>query len=203
MKISRYTEKATRAEAYSLIVDMKMGRRKLSQEDIDSLLLYFAPSLPKNAKTVEQWVAKAAANAKEPRDYLRYLYVKDGVIMASDGNRAHRGETTLADGYYCPRTLARVDYDGVFPDLDRVYPDCGQMEPIDIAELERGATYYEKTGKTLAYLSAPGGVAVNERYLADATNNQETGTIYNDTQFKRLMAGSNEFGEWVIMGLRV
>lgn len=189
MRISRDAKKATKAEAYALIVDMKTRRRELYPEDIDALLLYFAPALPKKAKTVEQRAAKAAADAKESREYLRYLHVKDGVVMASDGHRAHRGKTTLGDGYYCPRTFAPVDFDGVFPDLNRVYPDRKRLAEFDVAELDNG-----KTSKTLTYRRVPDGTAVNEAYLVDALNGREA---------SRNMAGDSEFGEWVIMGMRV
>lgn len=203
MRITRDAKKATKAEAYALIVDMKTGRRELYPEDIDALLLYFAPALPKKAKTVEQWVAKAAADAKEGREYLRYLYVKDGIVMASDGHRAHRGKTTLGDGYYCPRTFASVDFDGAFPDLNRMYPDRKRLAEFDVAELDRGATTNEKTSKTLTYRRVPDGTAVNEAYLVDALNGREEGTIYNDSGAAQKMAGDSEFGEWVIMGMRV
>lgn len=166
----------------------------------DALLLYFAPALPKKARTVEQWVAKAAADAKEGREYLRHLYVKDGVVMASDG---HRGKTTLDDGYYCPRTFAPVDFDGVFPDLNRVYPDRKRLAEFDVAELDKGAIMNEKTSKTLTYRRVPDGTAVNEAYLADALNGREDGIIYHDPEAARNMAGDSEFGEWVIMGMRV
>lgn len=203
MRISRDAKKATKAEAYALVVDMKTGRRVLSPDDIDALLLYFAPTLPKKAKTVEQWVAKAAADPKEGREYLRHLYVKDGVIMASDGHRAHRGKSTLADGYYCPRTFATVDFDGAFPDLNRVYPDRKRLEEFNVAELDKGAIMGEKTSKTLPYRRVPDSAAVNEAYLVDALNGREDGVIYYDAQASQNMAGDCEFGEWVISGMRV
>lgn len=203
MRISRDAKKATKAEAYALIVDMKTGRRELYPEDIDALLLYFAPAIPKKAKTVEQWVAKAAADPKEIREPLRYLYVKSGVVMASDGHRAHRGKTTLADGYYCPRTFAPVGFDGIFPDINREYPDRKRMADFAVGALDKGAIMNEKTSKTLTYCRVPDGTAVNEAYLVDALNGREDGIIYHDPEAARNMAGDSEFGEWVIMGMRV
>lgn len=202
MQMHQSATRATRAEAYALIVDLKIKRRELDPEDLDSLLLYFAPPLPKKARTVEQWVAKAVASGKEARAYLRYLFVKDGIIMASDGHRAHRGKTSLADGFYCPKTFAPVDFDGVFPDLDRVYPIRSKLGVFEVNTLVKGAVLKEKTGKTLAYRQISNGAAVDEAYLADALNGREDGVIRCDDE-GRCMVGDSEFGEWVVMGMRV
>lgn len=203
MRISRNAKKARKAEAYALVVSMKTGRHEMNPDDIDSLLLYFAPALPKKAKTVEQWVAKAAANQKEHREYLRYLYVKEGVIMASDGQRAHRGKTTLADGYYCPHTLIPVDFDYRYPDFNRVYPDRKRLEEFEVTDLDRGAILDKRISRTTPYRRVPDAVAVREAHLVDALNGREDGVIYYDPHSPQTMTGDSDFGEWVLAGVRL
>jgi len=195
MQIGGLAKRATKAAAYELVVDIKTGRRVPGPEEIDSLLLYFAPPHPKRAKTDLQWVAKAAAGVHNARPELRYVYVRDGVAVATDGHRAHRAPTTLADGWYDPRTYARVVFDGKYPDLDSVTPDRAACQTIAVSDLERGTTDI----KTV-YLRVSGGVAVDERYLLDALNSSTDGAVHytEDT-----MAGDSEYGDWVIAGLRV
>jgi hypothetical protein len=194
---------ATRNEAFDLMLDLKQGR-PLSPEQIDSLLRYFAPALPKVAKTAEQWVAKAV-NPNEGRDYLRYVYVSNGVACGSDGYRVHRCRTTWPDGYYDPKTQLLVDFkpESVgFPEVDRFFYRRGKGLVCSLEDLETGAFAVE-TGKRkelIEYKRVPEGVAVNRKYLMDATNGAETGEVYDGGP---QMLGVNEFGEWVIQGVRV
>src|SRR5699024_9826523 len=90
-----------------MAVKLKQGET-LSSFELDSLLLYFAPSIPKTAKTSMEWVAKAAAK-KDNRKYLEYVRVQDGTAYAVDGERIHYAPSDLPEGWYCPKTLMRLE----------------------------------------------------------------------------------------------
>ena len=55
-KISADAKRATKKIAYEMAIKLKQGE-VLSDKELDSLLLYFAPSAPKVAKTAIEWVA--------------------------------------------------------------------------------------------------------------------------------------------------
>jgi len=194
---------ATRNTAFELMLYLKQGL-PLAPDQIDSLLRYFAPALPKRAKTAEQWVAKAV-NPNDGRDYLRYVYVSNGVACGSDGHRVHRCRTTWPDGYYDPKTQLLADFkpgDVGFPEVDRFFyregkgPVCG-LENLETGILTVGTG---KGGAPIEYKRVPEGVAVNRKYLMDATNGAETGEIHD---YGTRMHGTSEFGDWVIQGVRV
>lgn len=198
-------KKAKRAEAYELMVDLKTKRRELTEEDIDSLLLYFAPSVPKTAKTSEEWCAKAVAGDKEMRVYLRYLRVDNGRMVGCDGVRLHVAKTDKEDGFYCPKTFARVEGDlGRYPDVDRILStrkdDAGSVPVSDLVPV----LARPKNGKPIKGLAVLDGAGFNERFLLDAVN--------NDTSEEVCIApglgggyqafGHNRFGEWLVMPMR-
>lgn len=192
-------KKPSLTSAYQLILDMKTGRRELDDYDIDALLRFFAPALPKRAKTPEQWVAKAAAGPKEQREALQYARVEDGVMYASNGHRAHRCKTAKADGFYCPKTLLPVDFHGRAIDISRVFPSRTGLIPVPSETLESGAI--PDKGRLTEYLRVPGGVAVNRVYFEDATNGAPPEEIFYS--YATMMFGDSEFGDWVIQGLRL
>lgn len=203
-------KKPSRSEAYTLVLDMKTGRRELQDRDVDALLRFFAPPLPKRAKTAEQWVAKAAGGWREVREVrkqLQYIMVENGVAYASDGRRAHRCKTTWADGYYDPKTFLPVGFNGVPVDIARVFPDRRQrFKDFSIEALEYGAlARKEGDARPLEYVRVPDSVAVARGYFEDAVNGAETGPVfYADGPLRaQTMVGDGEFGDWVIMGLRV
>lgn len=199
-------KKPSRAEAYALVLDMKTGRRELEDYDVDALLRFFAPALPKRAKTAEQWVAKAAADQYELRKPLQYIRVEDGIAYASNGHRAHRCKTTWADGYYCPKTFLPVDFDERPIDIKRVFLDRRHCEEFTIEGLEYGALpCKEKDARPLEYVRVPDSVAVARGYFLDAVNGAETGPIFYaaGAPHAQKIVGDGEFGDWVVMGLRV
>jgi hypothetical protein len=185
------------------MLDLKQGR-PLAPDQIDSLLRYFAPALPKRAKTAEQWVAKAV-NPNDGRDYLRYVYVSNGVACGSDGHRVHRCRTTWPDGYYDPKTQLLVDFKpgGVgFPEVDRFFYREGKGPVCSLEDLETGglAIGPGKRKGLIEYNRVPEGVAVKRKYLMDATNGAETGEVCD---YGSRMHGTGEFGDWVIQEVRV
>ncbi|MNC36452.1 DNA polymerase III subunit beta [compost metagenome] len=94
------------------------------------------------AKTVAAWVAKAAAK-KDIRKYLNYVYVNEGVMVATDGHRLHLAPSDLAPGLYDPKSMVKMfglDYEasghpGKFPDYRRIIPSA-DVESVQLASVE-------------------------------------------------------------------
>lgn len=194
--------KPTRAKAYALILEIKRGEKKLEEEDIDALIRFFAPAIPKQAKTVEQWVSKAVAGKNEPRVSLKYMLVEDGVAYATDGHRAHKGATYLTNGYYDPITFLKVNIDTRRIDIKRVFRGHEGWKESSMGHLEHGATLVgAKNDKPLEYVRVPDAVAVTKKYFLEAINGADAGRVFYDRADS--MVGESEFGDWIIMAVRL
>lgn len=94
------------------------------------------------AKTVAAWVAKAAAK-KDIRKYLNYVYVNEGVMVATDGHRLHLAPSDLEPGLYDPKSMVKIwgsdteveGHPGKFPDYRRILP-VADVESTDLANVE-------------------------------------------------------------------
>ena len=189
-------KKATKAQAYLSICNLKNGAQ-LAEHEIDALLRFFAPPLPKVAKTREQWVLKAIAGESDHRWKLKHLHVFSGVAYASDGHRAHRCHTDLADGQYDPTTMLPVECVEPAHELIRKVFEIGDSKDARIDQLEYGMLAGEEP---IEFVRVPESVAVKRRYFVDATNDDDTGVVkYSKTR----MASSSQFGDWVISGMKV
>lgn len=184
-----HTKKPTRKEAFDLACKAKSHH--LTESEIDSLINYFAPSVPSSPKTAFQWVARAVA-INDIRQYLQFVHVSDGVMYATDGHRLHWADTDLTNGYYDAKTGLPAKCDGKFPDVRRVMPKLERMQEIE-ALVQPPATEYIKRKQyfTLTY----NGVKFNKIYV-DAAMPEKA---FVDSQHMR---GSNIFGEFVIMNMR-
>lgn len=198
-------DRASKGEAFGTVLSLKRGEAA-SDRDIDKLLNFFAPALPKKAKSAEQWVG-LACNLKGVRPFERYVHVKDGVATACDGHRAHWAGTYLPDGTYCPKTQLKVEWDGALPDFERVKRDNSTLSEFPLKDATAGQLM--QRGKPVQITTLGEGGAVIARYLAAATNGDMTLTVFaeltpNTSERARDSgcSGSSEFGEFVIMGLR-
>lgn len=198
--LSRTARKANKKAAYDMAVKLKKGET-LNADELDSLLLYFAPSLPKKATGAMQWVAKAAG-VNEERKYLNYVRVQNGTAYASDGGRIHIAETELPEGWYCPLTLASVTPDLKAPDYLRVTKRRADAATTraTLGELTKGIE-----GKN-PYLFHTGlDTAVNENYLVDALNSQDDAAVFEYEEYNSSyrIHGSHDFGDFIVMPMRV
>lgn len=187
--------KASRKEAYLLVKRLREGAL-LAPREQDELLNFFAPALPKIAKTAFNWVA-AACGVRDIRSYLNVVHVKDGEMIASDGHRMHWAATTLDDGQYDPKTgLKLEESQGPAPNFDRVKEVSNRHDaPFDLSNGE--IIPREKFPPAFKIFKD---VQVNSAYLLTALNTKEPqGVCYvrRDRVF-----GSNAFGGYVVMRLR-
>jgi len=164
-----HKKKPSRKEAFQIIMNLKRSEfSDLHDNEIDSLINYFAQPIPKIAKTAEQWVCKAI-NEKESRGYLRYMFVENGVAYGSDGSRLHWCNTTKDNGFYDPKTLLQVNYTSAkYPDMKRLtgikFTGCLNPSFDDIETvIIKGYQCYLLNAETLS-------IAINSCYLDDAVN---------------------------------
>lgn len=186
-----HIKKPSRKEAFDLVCKAKS--HNLTESEIDSLINYFAPSVPSSPKTAFQWVARAVSE-NDIRQYLQFVHVSEGVMRATDGHRLHWANTDLTDGYYDAKTGARVDNKyvrGTFPDIRRVIPKIERMTEFKDGPIAGTRYVNKKAVFTLSY----DGLQFNKKYVDEAI----AGRVYIDHE---KMRGSNDFGEFVIMFMK-
>lgn len=202
---------ATRKTAVELLAAHLKGDDEtviMPRDGIEALYKYFLPTPPKKAKTAAQWVAKAVADKKDVREYLRYVYSDGEHLVATDGHRIHWIKTNdYPAGYYCPKSLERVDYDAKYPDWKRA--SQGTDTPEDLASYSLGDLPLhpqEYNKKTYCYhvLKSKDGedVGVDSRYLDAAINGDKTVQLSIGGP-KDIIKGINEFGNFVVMPFRI
>ena len=114
-------KKWTKKEAFILVNEMRNSKVLPSEDDLDRLLNCFAPKPPTFPKSASAWVAKAVANKKDERHYLRYLYCEDGVLCGTDGRSIHRADCKWQDGFYDPDTFESVKLDARYPPIKTIF----------------------------------------------------------------------------------
>lgn len=109
--------------------------------DLARLYAHFLPSLPKRPKTAFDWCAKAMSK-DDVRHYLRYVYVTDEEIMATDGHRLHIAPNAdnLEPGFYGAEGVR------LHPPSYSAYPDTKRVRPSPDAD---NRTWYTVTIKDL------------------------------------------------------
>lgn len=200
-KMSENAKKATRKAAYEMAVKLKQGE-VLSDNELDSLLLYFAPSAPKVAKTAIEWVAKAVAT-KDIRYYLNFIRVQDGFAYGTDGHRIHRAVSDLPTGFYCPKTLALVnDVGGTYP---RVAEVMTRLKDADNTRATLGELTKGVSAKKPYLLHEGLDVAISANYITSALNSSDDSSVieYEPYNSGYRIHGSNEHGVFVVMPMRV
>lgn len=197
--------KMSKAEAYEMLLTLREGTHP-SEIDLDSAILYFAPALPRPAKTAMEWVARACAK-KDMRIQLNHITVSGGTAYGTDGHRIHIADTDFADGVYCPKTMALADLDIDTQHLRNV---------VRFQELH--ATHLTTTGTVVAMQSTPtlnDGKAVarvhfgdlnhpyNAAYVADAECGLD---VLSEVSFMGLkhpsLVGAHKFGKYIIVARR-
>lgn len=203
--IGAHVKKAKRPEAYDLICCLKEGL-ELSPDQIDSLLLFFAPGRAGKPKTAMDWLADACSDDKRDHEVKRYIHVEGRRGIATDGHRVHEAHVDLPDGTYCPKTLAAVEgFKGrnLFDSAARVahWPD--DLVPFDFTDLRQVIWSHGKGGKPLTAHRVPGDVAVDSGYLRLAVAPGEPETVYFGRKNSlQILTGVNPFGRWLICGMR-
>jgi len=195
-------DKATRKEAYDMVFRMKMGE-EISDSEIDHLLNFFAPAMPKKAKSAEQWVG-LACDAKDRREFCRYIHVKNGVATATDGHRMHWTDTYLPDGTYDPKTQLLVNFKGILPELERIKLSRSDHDlEFKIMDVEVGQLPSAK-GMPTPFTQFGKYGAIMSRYLEAAScGDKELSVFVDSKKGDGCCSGVSEYGQYYIMGMRI
>lgn len=133
-------------------------------DTLKRLAVTFAPSPPAKPKDAFDFVRRAVST-DEARYNLTYVRATGSEIMATDAHRLHRAPSDLPEGFYCPKTGAKVDDDVEFPGIEKVWtPEIEAATPRPIPT-ER-ETYLEPYDpKRLTRVNLGQGLWVNLSYL--------------------------------------
>ena len=202
MRPLKTTSKMTRAEAYDCIINIRNHGATLESDslEIDSLLNYFAPAVPKNPKTAIEWVAKAVSKDLA-RESLNHIYVETGVMYGCDGHRVHWADTTLDNGFYDAKTQLPISlYRTKYPDIKRVIDGQKRMDSVCRSEAFAPEDIKKPRIKKLFTDNSETGMkAFQAQYFNDALADIEGDIALSSTG----MVGSNQFGQFIVMETKI
>ncbi len=162
---------------------------KLQRDQLQRLLMYFAPAVPAKAKDKFSYLARFVA-VKDVRYFLQYIFVNDGIAYASDGHIAARVEIDLPDGWYEPKTGARIEDSEIgtmrypWESMNRIIDDARKIKDPDSFKLYEGIGKSEVSKAGAMY----GFQGFDEKYgfdckLLDRAANKEPLTIYTSEKY--------------------
>lgn len=195
-------KRPNKSEAFNIVRDALLTGDALTSNQLQALLLYFAPPVPAKPKTGAQWVARAAGT-KDTRKWVNYLHSDGRHLYGTDGHRMHRCRTDLPAGAYCPRTLLPVTGDSAaWPTeiVERVRgwfsePHAQSHGAITSVDCVRDITQ-DKFRLNVSWLP-DSDVRVQSEYLDQAAPEWLGALGPTDKVF-----GGNEFGDFIIMPIR-
>ena len=186
-------DKATKAEAYGIVQHLRSGET-VEPYVLDCLLNYFAPPLKTNPKNAFEWVA-LATDAKHLRPYARMVFVKDGVMTASDGHRMHWANTELEDGNYCPKTGLLLDDTTTPPNFVGVkIASKGLKSELVLNTLD---IINSKHYKHPNFIKCNDVLGVNLNYIQQAAGSRLLGRAILEVDGQRV-TGTSEYGSYIV-----
>lgn len=183
--------KFNRNQIYKKLIEMKQTGGHLTEFELDAFINYFAPAVPKTPKTAFEWVAKAVAES-DIRKYLNFVFVQDGVAVATDGARVHFANVDMPNGYYDAKTGLAVEDKGRYPDWRRIIPRDGVAKPS-----EKWESRTTSTNKKPEFVTLIDNRSFLTKYLDEALAARENVLITDDGLFSKV-TGQNQFGTFVV-----
>lgn len=196
-------DKANKKTAFTLLLELKQTGN-LSEYNLDRLLNYFAPPIPKKPKTVLEWVALAAATS-DIREFLNYIHIKDGWPYASDGHRLHAGNRVeVEDGVYDPKTLLRVDMPNEYTKFQKIEEGCPTYDDPRWRKTKISSLsdkYVNSATKvTFGWPDVDPDMSFSARYILDVVG--DSNIVEHAYVGKGKIFIQSAFGTAVIMGIR-
>lgn len=168
-------------------------------EALAPLLLYFAKRPRRKVKTTMEWLNMACA-VDGPITWKHYIWVRDGRGLATDGHRAHFARVSnVEDGAYI--RCMRAHY-SEFP--TRAFEHAGHhLAALDTAvEVKLALSGLDQLSNLGdAFYKIHAGPVLNQRYLNEALNGESVAPLRWSDMNK--VAGRSEFGDFVVMGVRL
>lgn len=202
VQISNHASRASKSKAFDLVMAIKKGET-ISDQEKDSLLLHFATTAPKIAKSAEQWCAKAVAK-QDARKYLRYLQVRNGLMYGCDGHRIHRAQVDKPDGTYCPKTLLPTETVVGFPfdKADDLLSDKKTWK-VNLSDAEDSML---KKWRIATFKHELASISFRKDYLVSALNGSEDEELFVKLSPPDQTSSAyitNSYGKAIIMNTRV
>tara|TARA_R110000764_G_C10834885_1_gene363322 strand:+ start:126 stop:638 length:513 start_codon:yes stop_codon:yes gene_type:complete len=166
--------------------------------ELKELVRYFAPAIPKIAKTAERWVAMACGK-NDVREWVNFVFARDGWLYGTDGHRIHRVRTERPEGFYEPATMLRVELEtpGAVNRVGGFFHGRPDGLPSSVSA---GVEHAGPCVKNSAQLKFVMSTFAFDKCLVMAAVNGDVSALLYVTEDK--MRGTSEFGEFVLMGLR-
>ena len=125
--------KATASEYMRVLYDLE----NINKDVVAALYQYFLPTF-KKPKNLIEWVSLAKSK-EATRYYITEMHARDGKLVATDGHRLH--VVNLSDIHldkhlkgYISLTGAEIEFDGRFPEYERVVPEENLQAAFDLAQ---------------------------------------------------------------------
>lgn len=203
----------TKTEAFKLLMRVKKTGNALTPTELDGLLAYFAPPKSKVSKEPLAWAAKAV-NPKDPREALRYVMVKNSTAYGTDGLRIHKATVDLADGFYDPKSLLKIE---VTPSMKGSIIPAERLEGFFEINVPSAVIEEHTLGDLTEVVAEVDGKpvstavvwnntkSVNYNHLSEALNHDKTTpfkSFWDNSVRGVKVNGTTEFGQFILMGLR-
>ena len=178
-EIAKRITPPSRDEALDILGKMILKDPFLPDRAVVDLYAYLLNEQPTWVTSPEEWVAMVARHADTPkRPAFKYLCVRNGKLMATDGFRAHIvSNSFLSDGFYDWNLVPQktdIDYPDV---LDLLMP---RLENTKKHEIFLNSLEIQEIANSLFLAKIndnPYKVFVNWLYLLDAANGKESLTL--------------------------
>lgn len=171
------------------------------KKDLAAIYKYFTPSMPKVTKCPLMWVYKAVSK-EAAREYLNHSYSDGTHLIATDGYRLHYIKTDLEKGFYDSKGV-QIDFEGNFPDFERIVPEAKHSQEVDFSKLELKTS--ERGKKIIQYVLPLNGKEhlFDKKIVDEALNGQTKVTIWGDFDSTSSCKGFDlEFGKALVIPMR-
>ena len=178
-------KKPTKKECFGTVEKAIQSGNSLSDYDLAKLYAYFMPNLPKKAKSIEEWVAKALPKKHDDRLWTNYIQVSQtfSVMFATNGHRLHVKRNPSIDPGAYDKAYNKITNDYAIFNLgnstfnDIINKTYANERTFYVHELD-----VVTVGKYHAY-KFKFGLYLNKQYLDEALNGESKFKIeYNDNE---------------------
>lgn len=163
--------KISKQRAFNIVKNSINNDIPLVECELEQLLYYLAPAIPKNPKNRYDWVARFMNKAETDRLYLNYIHVVDDKIIATNGHilGVTNNEEDLENGLYnyMAGELVKTDSTYKLPNFTRAITTDPITLPITVSHFENDGKLYSKfnNGYTLQRNSGNLYSRINDKYV--------------------------------------
>lgn len=180
----------------------QLYEKETDEDTLDLLRLlykFFEPSKTAITKDPIKWVDKASAD-DGVRLHMQSLYSNGKRLSAVDGHRLHFAKTELEEGFYSKHG-EKVEFNGNFPDIDRIIPEETQRVEINLKDFEitkaKGKYFYEIKSEDVTIAK------FEKKYIDDVFNSEKVIFALSCFDEEKPILLENSIGRAVVMPYRL